>query len=308
MPAPGRVRCPTLAIRTRAMPYVGVRPAFGLAVSLALHGLLFALAAAHRSTGKPGRPAGEQTVIQLKLLPPAPEAIRPAAELEAPAPAPVQPALPVPPITLPEDLLVAVPDSPRQPASMAAPPAPTAEEWAIAGSYTLKNSKAYRYTWGQQVRSMMGTAVEGPDQGMVRLRVEIAPDGTLLGLETLWSTSPVAERLARQAIANMPRWPATPTGRPLVFEKTISFTPFASDGPPLYKDDCLPDPPAFSNPFAWDGQSAREPAPAKPIEKPDPQSLEDCLKQLPQDSIEAESARDQRVMDQWGWGAGKPGR
>jgi hypothetical protein len=38
---------------------------------------------------------------------------------------------------------------------------------------------------------------------------------------------------------------------------------------------------------------------AKPIEKPDPQALEDCLKQLPKDSIEAESARDRRLMEQW---------
>jgi hypothetical protein len=45
-----------------------------------------------------------------------------------------------------------------------------------------------------------------------------------------------------------------------------------------------------------------------PAESPDPQALEDCLKQLPQDSIEAESARDQRLMDQWGWGASKLSR
>ena len=44
---------------------------------------------------------------------------------------------------------------------------------------------------------------------------------------------------------------------------------------------------------------------AVPPEKPDPQTLEDCLKQLPKDSIEAESARDQRLMDQWGWGSSK---
>jgi hypothetical protein len=69
--------------------------------------------------------------------------------------------------------------------------------------------------------------------------------------------------------------------------------------PPRYKDDCLPDPPAFSNPFAWDGKSARAQVQAKPIEKPDPQALEDCLKQLPQDSIEAESARDRRLMEWW---------
>ena len=71
------------------------------------------------------------------------------------------------------------------PASMAAPPAPSAEEWAIASKYTLKNSKRYRYNWGQQVRSMRGTAIEGPDQGVVRFRIEIAHDGTLKSLTTL---------------------------------------------------------------------------------------------------------------------------
>jgi hypothetical protein len=35
---------------------------------------------------------------------------------------------------------------------------------------------------------MMGTAIEGPDQGVVRFRVEIAPDGSLARLETLWTT------------------------------------------------------------------------------------------------------------------------
>ena len=85
----------------------------------------------------------------------------------------------------------------------------------------------------------------------------------------------------------------------MIFEKTISFSPFASDDPPLYKDDCLPDPPAFNNPYAWDGKSARAPVHAKQIEQPDPLALEDCLKQLPQDSIEAESARDRRLMEQW---------
>jgi len=290
---------------TPAMSYRGTGAALGLAVSLALHALLFVVMAGHLSMRKSDRPTDEPTVIQLKLLPP-PEAV----DREPPTPAPAlePPALTLPTIAAPEVVLVPPPEALRQPATMAAPPAPTAEEWAFAGRYTLKNSKAYRYTWGQQVRSMMGTVVEGPDQGMVRFRVEIAPDGSLASLDTLWSTSPVAERLARQAIANMPRWPATPTGRPLVFEKTVSFTPFASDGPPLYKDDCLPDPPVFRNPFAWDGKSVSEPAAAKPIEKPDPQAMEDCLKQLPQDSIEAETARDRRLMDQWGWGASQPAR
>ncbi|MBL8316356.1 MAG: hypothetical protein JNK55_21710 [Rubrivivax sp.] len=122
------------------------------------------------------------------------------------------------------------------------------------------------------------------------------------------------DHVARRRAAGTPgrRQHAALAGHPdrsaLDLRKTIAFTPFTTDGPPTYKDDCLPDRPAFSNPFAWDGKSAREPAQPKPIEKPDPQALEDCLKQLPQDTIEAEVARDQRLMDQWGWGASKPGR
>jgi hypothetical protein len=45
-----------------------------------------------------------------------------------------------------------------QGAYLDAPPPPSAEDWAFATKYSLKNSKAYRYMWGQQVRSMMGTA------------------------------------------------------------------------------------------------------------------------------------------------------
>jgi hypothetical protein len=197
-----------------------------------------------------------------------------------------------------------VPKNP--PASMDAPPAPTAEEWAFAAKYTNKNSKGYRHNWGQQVRSMMGTAIEGPDQGVVRFRIEIAPDGRLAKLDTLWSTSTKAEQLARRAIESMPPLPPTPTGKPLIFEKTISFTPYANDGPPSYKDDCLPDTPAFSNPFSWDGASAqtRKEQPTTP--KLDAQAMEECLRQLPKDTLEAEMARDQRIMDQWG--SSKTGR
>jgi hypothetical protein len=269
---------------------------------------VFALTFTHLGafTDKPAPPPREQKVTVLHIRPPEPEKSAP--QPEPAARAADAPAVPLPPHRVTTVPAVVEPVTPRQLASMVAPPAPTAAEWAFATKYTLKNSKGYRYTWGQQVRSMMGTAVEGPDQGLVRFRVEIAPDGSLSKLETLWSTSPVAERLARQAIGSMRRWPPTPTGKPLIFEKTISFLPFASDAPPLYKDDCLPEPPAFSNPFAWDGTSAHQTAPAKSIEKPDPQALEDCLKQLPQDSIEAESARDQRLMDQWGWGSGKARR
>jgi hypothetical protein len=197
--------------------------------------------------------------------------------------------------------------SEKLPATMAAPSAPTAEEWTFASKYTNKNSKGYRHSWGQQVRSMMGTAIEGPDQGEVRFRIEIAPNGTLARLDTLWSTSAHAEKLARKAIQNMPALPPTPTGKPLIFEKTISFSPFASDGPPTYKDDCLPDTPAFKNPFAWDGKSEQvkaQPAPTEP--KLDAQAMEECLRQLPKDTLEAEMARDQRIMDQWG--SSKTGR
>jgi hypothetical protein len=148
---------------------------------------------------------------------------------------------------------------------------------------------------------MMGTVVEGPDQGYVRFIIEIAPDGTLAKLETIWTTSVVAEQLARKAVENMHSLPPTPTGKPLIFEKTISFTPFASDDPPSYKDDCLPDPSAFRNPFAWDGKSPQVRAEAPKIEKLDPQAMEECLRQLPKDSIEAEMARDRREMERWGW-------
>ncbi|MBE0548991.1 MAG: energy transducer TonB [Rubrivivax sp.] len=288
-----------MAARLHVGPYAGVRPVVGLAISLALHALVFALAftSIGALTDKADPPAREPRVTVLYIRPPEPEKSAP--EPEPPVRAADAPAVTIPPIPVPAVPLVVEPATPRQPASMAAPPAPTAEEWAFAATYKLKNSKGYRHTWGQQVRSMMGTAVEGPDQGMVRFRIEIAPEGRLTRLETLWSTSPVAERLARQAIGSMPQWPPTPTGKPLIFEKSISFTPYASDGPPLYKDDCLPDPPAFNNPFAWDGKSARAQVQAKQIEKPDPQALEDCLKQLPQDSTEAESARDRRLMEQW---------
>jgi hypothetical protein len=88
----------------------------------------------------------------------------------------------------------------------------------------------------------------------------------------------------------------------LVFEKTISFSPFASDGPPIYKDDCLPDPPAFRNPFAWNGAGTATRAAPVASEKRDVQAIEDCQKQLPVDSIEAEAAHDQRQFEQWGSG------
>jgi len=280
----------------------------GLAVTVALHAAVIAGLAWHLGTPRDRpSPATQRAATAepavLYLTPPAdplPPAAPAPAEPQAASPQPAKPPPPPPPEPAPA--------APPPPATLAAPPPPTAADWAFASTYTLKNSKAYRHTWGQQVRSMMGTAVEGPTQGMVRFRVEVAPDGRLARLETLWSTSDTAERLARQAIASMPQWPATPTGQPLVFEKTIVFSPFASDGPPLYRYDCEPDRPAARNPFAWDGRSPQTTAEAAPPAAPDPQALEDCLRQLPSDTIEAESARDQRLMERWGWGASKLGR
>jgi len=274
---------------------------FAVFLSVALHAMGFVLTG-HllKLTGKPAAPEPVDEFIVTEMLPPPEKTNRPKAIQQAPAPQPAPAADPVTQVLLGNP--VTTPVKERQPASQAAPPAPTAEEWAFAGRYTLKNSKGYRYSWGQQVRSMMGIAVEGPGQGLVRFRVEIAPDGTLAKLETLWTTSVVVERQARQAIRNLPPLPPTPTGKPLIFDRTISFLSDATESPPTYQDDCVPEPPAFESPYTWDGKSPWVPPKPKPVEKPDPQAMEECLKQLPQDSIEAQSARDQQLQKRWATG------
>ena len=219
--------------------------------------------------------------------------------------APVQPARPTPPAlrSVKAQQRVRVPDAPspplteKTPATMAAPPAPTAEEWQLAATYTLKNSKRYRYNWGQQVRSMMGTAVEGERQGLVRFRIEIAPDGTLARADVLWSTSEVVEQLAMKAIRSMPPLPPTPTGKPLVFEKTIAFLPFETGWPPIYKNDCLPDPPSFRNPFARNGASPVHPENAAASDSAAPET--ECP-DTGLDSIEAEEKDMERQFKEWG--------
>ncbi|MEQ1591307.1 MAG: energy transducer TonB [Thiobacillaceae bacterium] len=185
---------------------------------------------------------------------------------------------------------------------MPAPPPPTPEEWKLAATYTLRNSKRYRYNWGQQVRSMMGTAGEGPDQGQVRFRIEIAPDGKIARIETLWTTSQVAEKLALNAIQSMPPLPPTPTGKPLVFEQTISFEPFESGWPPSYKLDCLSEPLPFHNPYMWDGASPQQPSPEYRGRAHRPPPPVDCVFDSTSDSIEQEDADMKRQMDQWRWG------
>jgi TonB family protein len=256
------------------------------ALTVGLHGLMLALVTEYLPTGQPGMKS-PVTPVQLVFIAPPSDPPRSEKSLARPPPsAPTPLPAPTPP-----------PAMRSEPATMAAPAAPTAEEWAFAAGYTLKNSKGYRHSWGKQVRSMMGTAVEGPDQGTVRFRVEIAPDGRLARLETLWTTSDIAERLARKAIEAMPPLPPTPTGQPLVFERTIVFSPFATDDTPVYRDDCEPDPPTFRNPFAWDGKATLVQAPPQPNATPDPREIEDCLKQLPRDTFEAESAHDQRQLE-----------
>lgn len=263
---------------------------YAVFLSVALHAMGFVLTGQLLNlTGNPEAHEPENEFIVTEMLPLAENTNRSKA---TPAADPEFQLLPDNPVTTPV--------TEHQPASQAAPLAPTAEAWAFAGSYTLRNSKGYRYNWGQQVRSMMGTAVDGPDQGLVRFRLEIAPDGTLAKLETLWTTSAAAERLARQAIRNLPPLPPTPTGKPLIFDRTISFLSDTTESPPTYKDDCDPVPPAFESPYTWDGKAPWVPPKPKPVVKPDPQAMEECLKQLPQDSIEAELGRNEDLYGRWG--------
>ncbi len=244
-------------------------------------------------------------VVQTPQPPAAPEPLQVKLTLATvPEVKPVQPAKPMPSVE--KKKRPRVPDAPsppvpeKQPATMAAPPAPTAEEWQLASTYTLKNSKRYRYNWGQQVRSMMGTAVEGVNQGQVRFRITINPDGTLAQVEELWSTSDKVSALAMKAIQNMPPLPPTPTGKPLIFEKTLSFMTYQTGWPPSYKYDCLPDPPQYKNPFAWNGASAGQPYNPTPArEERDP----DCHPSDITSTFEEEETELKRQMERnrWGW-------
>ncbi|MEW6120913.1 MAG: energy transducer TonB [Pseudomonadota bacterium] len=258
---------------------VRIRPIFAVALSLGVHAGLLLWA-----VQPPSPPPPEPDLVRVTLtLPPEVK--------EKPAPPKAKPSKPV---RAPE----ATPPA-RPPATLAAPPAPTAEEWQLAATYTLKNSKRYRYNWGQQVRSMMGTAIEGERQGMVRVRVEIAPAGTLAKVDVLWSTSELVEKLALQAIRAMPPLPPTPTGEPLIFEKTISLQPFETGWPPSYRYDCLPDPPQFKNPFGWNGAGAPPPAPPPTRRE---ERAEDCHPSDVDASWEEEESELQRQIERNRWG------
>jgi hypothetical protein len=184
--------------------------------------------------------------------------------------------------------------SPPVPASLAAPQPPSAEEWQRAATYTLKNSKRYRHAWGKQVRSMMGTAVEGPDQGLVRFRITLNPDGSIAHIEELWSTSSKASELAWKAIRALPPLPPTPGKTPLVFEQTIALMPYETGWPPSYKYDCLPDPPVFKNRFAWNGASPQQPAPPESERE---ERSPDCHPSDVEATFEEEDAELQRQIE-----------
>lgn len=269
-----------------------------MALSVALHAAALGWVVAVSAPSKPKVLPDDVSFVEL-VQTPKPPSLPPPPPVAAQRTAPVDPpAAPAPSVPIP-DISTAAPELLNKP-YREAPPTPNEQEWAAAASYALKNSKRYRYTWGQQVRSMMGTAFDGPDQGVVRFRVVIAPNGRLAELETLWTTSPMAERLARQAIERMPSLPPTPNGQPLIFEKTINFDARTPDIPPIYKDDCLPDPPQLRNPYVWDGQSPQGPATQPIADKLDPEAYAECLKQLPQDSMDAEIMHDQRQLERWG--------
>jgi TonB family protein len=271
-------------------------------VSLALHASVLVAWFSHAPVPSPAA-APSLKPLQVSLV------IEPAKTAEpVPANQPGVPPAKTSPNALTRPLVAAQATVPRPvpdqaPVSMAAPPAPSAEEWAMASTYTLKNSKRYRYNWGQQVRSMMGTVVEGPQQGHVRLRIEIAPDGKVAKVETLWSTSEVATRLARQAIESLPPLPPTPTGQPLVFEQTIAYVPYESGWPPIYKYDCLPEAPKFQNPFVWDGKSPQSDV-RMVAKQATPTTVQptstDCPNDAQPDSLEAEAADIKRQFDFWG--------
>lgn len=265
-----------------SMPAVRLRMILALALSLGVHAGLV------RWTGQPPPPPAEPEALRVTLAPPPKPEANPLRLAPPPSRAEMKPRVAdAPPPPAPA----------LQPATMAAPPAPTAEDWQLASTYTLKNSKRYRYNWGQQVRSMMGTAVAGEREGLVRVQVEIAPDGTLARVDVLWSTSALVEQLALQAIRAMPPLPPTPTGKPLIFEKTIALLPFETGWPPSYQLDCLPDPAPHKNPYAWDGVSP--PPLAKREHRPPPP--EGCPPDSTAPTIEEEEASMKRQMDQWRW-------
>lgn len=298
------------------MSAVRIRLLFTLALSLGFHAGLLALWMVQAPPNPPRASTVSESLQASLMIAPVQEMKHAQIEhlatgsLEHSAKPRLQPTIPTPPRAEKKerasvaDSIPLPPTSEKRLATMSAPSPPTPEEWKLASTYTLKNSKCYRYNWGQLVRSKMGTAVEGLQQGLVRFRIEIAPDGKLAKVEVLWSTSEIAEKLALQAIRSLPSLPPTPTGKPLVFEKTIAFVPFETGWPPIYKYDCLPDPLSFHNPFAWNGSSpqrtlqahSENASPSRSAAAPQAECPSDSLP----DSIEAEEKDMERQFKEWG--------
>ena len=113
------------------MPIVRFRLLLALAVSLGVHAGLLALEKIQMPSPPP--PLQESLEIDFTLAPEQPVSPR-------------RPALPAPTNTE-KQTPVRVPDAPspplpeKQPATMAAPPAPSSEKWALGSTYPLKNSK-----------------------------------------------------------------------------------------------------------------------------------------------------------------------
>jgi hypothetical protein len=69
--------------------------------------------------------------------------------------------------------------------------------------------------------------------------------------------------------------------------------------PPIYKYDCLPDPPAFKNPFAWDGKSPQTAVQQKVADGYKKEIPPDCSVSE-EDTIEAEAGDMKRQFEIWG--------
>ena len=134
---------------------------------------------------------------------------------------------------------------------------------------------------------LMPSAPPAPNAELKLRLTAVWPDSRHCGRLQWWPSSWHAKRL-RPCQLCLPR-------------QQISFSPFVSDGPHSYRDDCLPDPPAFRNPFTWDGRSAQTRDDPPQPQKLDPKALEECMRQLPTDSIETEMAQDKRALERWGW-------
>lgn len=252
------------------------------------------------NASSPARPDPDPvTRITLVLQEAMPPRAHPAPQL-APPRAPALNATPIPPdATRAAPVVTHAPQpSVTPPAELAAPAAPTLEAWQLAARYTRKNSKRYRHSWAQLVRSRMGTAVAGPEQGLVRLRVTVAPGGRIGAVEEVWSTSATVSRRAQEAIRSLPPTPPTPTGASLVFETTISFLPYETGWPPSYQRDCEPDAPVFRNSYAWQGGAS--PPPAVPAPAGGTASEPECVAEA--ESLDEAASDLTRQIEQNRWG------